>query len=86
MNIELEVEDIVIERQEACFDRACDEAYRRAIDLFGIDEDGHSTRLRLWETFNSWLEVALVMYTRVGSSHVYNFKARAMKNQEEDNG
>jgi len=62
-----------ITRQEANFDRACDEVHQYAIWYFGIDEDGHSNKLPDWER-NCRIEIEFTKYissyTRVGSTHV----------------
>jgi len=81
-----EPHEVIVSRQETGFDRACDEAFRRAVIHFGIDTDGHSTRLEEWARFDSWLEVSFKDYTRLGHEHLYTFEARAMKNTDEEEG
>lgn len=74
---------LTVTRAEAHFDRACDEAHRQAVSFFGIDDDGHSSRLPNWERFDSAIELTFKGYTRIGSEHAYRFCASAVKNDEE---
>ena len=74
--------ELRISRQEANFDRACDEAYRQAVSQFEIDEGGHSTRIRDWERSRCWIELRFLSYIRIGSSHCYIFEATTAKASE----
>jgi hypothetical protein len=78
-----DIEEIVVTRREANFDRACDEAYCQAVAYFGIDEDGHSDRVKDWERSDCWLEVEFSKYTRVGQDHCYKFLLHAEKHDPE---
>ncbi len=42
---------LIINRQDAHFDRACEGAAQRAIDAFDVDEDGHINGI--WESERS---------------------------------
>jgi len=78
------IETVHVLRQESNFDRACDLAYRIALDKFGIDEFGHSQRITEWERSSCWIELNFESYVRVGEGHLYIFKASAKKHVEED--
>jgi hypothetical protein len=78
-----DVEEIYISRLEANFDRACDTAYQRALWHFGIDQDGHSTKVKHWERSCCWIEVDFVTYKRIGSEHLYFFKISTARNEED---
>lgn len=73
MNLVIGVKyDVVVVREESGFDRACDTAYRRAISMYQIDEDGHSPMVG-WERSDCSLSVEFKGYKRTGNSHVYSF-------------
>ncbi len=65
--------EIVIIRQEANFDRACDQAHRQAIAYFGIDEDGYSAYVENWERSECCIKIDFKEYTRMGNQHHYSF-------------
>ena len=65
-----------VHRSEANFDRACDEAYRLAVMMFGIDENGRSGRVDGWESSTCWIDLEFVRYIRSGGVHDYAFTAR----------
>lgn len=70
---------IIVDREESNFDRACDSAYVMAVGMFGIDEDGHSSRINGWERSSCWIEVVFDSYVRHGSRHMYGFLAYPRK-------
>jgi len=70
---------IIVSRTESNFDRACNEAYKTAIMRFGIDENGHSDRIKRWERSSCWIDVIFSTYKRSGNDHVYLFFASAEK-------
>lgn len=82
MNIGDSIE-IIVNRDESHFDRACDSAYQRAVLLFGIDENGHSKRVKDWERSCCWIEIEFIRYKRIGSDHCYIFMAKTAKNEDE---
>jgi len=74
-----EIKKIRVTRSgEPNFDRACEEAYRRAVSEFGIDEFGYPADKR-FDRSSSSLEVQFVQYTHTGSMGgqelVYEFYA-----------
>jgi len=73
-------EEINISRSESNFDKACDSAYSMALNIFGINEDGHSLKLQEWERASCCIELSFVTYYRIGYSHTYTFSAKAIKN------
>lgn len=79
----LKSEKIVITRREANFDRACDEAYQRAVAMLGIDEDGHANRVKGWERSSCCIRVVFEKYEHIGSmvghEHNYYFRGEAVK-------
>lgn len=69
-------------RKEACFDRACDEAWRRAVSIARIDEDGHST-IEGWDRSSSYIEMEFVGYMKQGASdNLYTFKVTAKESED----
>lgn len=78
-----DVRDITITRFEANFDRACDEAYRLAVSMFGINEDGHSERIKDWERSRCWIQLDFVSYIRSGQEHCYTFFATPKKSEDD---
>lgn len=40
-----QIVEIVIDRTEPNFDKACEQAYKKACKIFGVDEDGHITNV-----------------------------------------
>jgi hypothetical protein len=71
-------------RQEANFDRACDEAFKSALCLFGIDEDGDSTRVAGWKRYSCRVDIAFNKYVRMGCEHCYSFTATTVKVVEDE--
>lgn len=66
---------VVITRSEANFDRACDEAYKYALQCFGIDQDGHSKLINGWERSQCCIEIKFREYLRMSNEHTYIFIA-----------
>jgi hypothetical protein len=79
-----EKHEIVVGRNESGFDRACDEAYRSALQKFRIDEDGHSSAVKGWERSQCWIELEFKSYSRSGCNHTYVFTASAKQNVDEE--
>lgn len=75
--------EIIVDRAESGFDRACDLAYSMAVNRFGIDDCGHSTYTPGWERSCCWIEIVFDKYVRIGNSHVYSFVAYAKKNVQD---
>ena len=73
MATKLHREHFRVERQEADFDRACDEAWRRYMSIIGMDDDGYATRVDGWERSRDEISVQFVGYVRWGSWHHYRF-------------
>ena len=71
-------------RDEANFDRACDMAWRLTINKFGIDEDGHSSRVEGYERSTCTPFMAFAGYVRIGASHLYTFDVWIDKTDEEE--
>lgn len=71
--------EIFVTRREANFDRACDEAYSQAIELLGINEDGHSSQVKGWERSNCCIRITFVRYQCLGSTHTYTFCGDAVQ-------
>lgn len=79
-----EKKDIYVIRDEANYDRACDSAWRTALHLFGINENGHSTDVEDWERSYCSLNIKFIQYSRSDSTHLYTFEAWAEKSEDED--
>jgi ATP-dependent Clp protease ATP-binding subunit ClpA len=82
----LAVRSVIVAREESDFDRACDAAYRMALDFFEIDESGNTAKVPGWRRATDSIVVVFVSY-RVsggmgGRQHIYTFEARAERNQE----
>ncbi len=82
-----DIEQIRVRRREPNFDRACDEAYRWAVSLFGIDEAGHAKDKR-FDRSSSCLKVQFKTYTHTGSmggqEYLYEFEAWMEKFEDEE--
>ncbi len=74
-----DIENIIVDRNESGFDRACDAAFRMAIARFGVDDNGHSSRVEGWERSQCWVEVEFLRYVRSGCNHTYTFSAMVRK-------
>ena len=72
--------EINVNRNEANFDRACDEAHRLACIQFGLDDDGYSYIVKDWERSNCLIQVCFKSYRHATSCHTYTFIAEAIKN------
>ena len=84
----LKSEEIVITRSESHFDRACDAANRRAVMIMGIDDCGHSKKIKGWERSCCSIRVTFKEYQSSsgmgGIEHNYTFLAEAVKFEEDD--
>lgn len=87
MKIKSAVKKIHVTRRESGFDRACEEAYSRALSLFAIDEDGHAKDKR-FDRSTSSLVVKFRDYRVNGSmggiSNTYVFDAWMENYGDED--
>lgn len=74
---------VTVTRQEANFDRACDEAYDRAVLVFGIDDCGHSAKVKGWDRSSCYVVVTFTSYCQTGGmggdSYTYEFQAEARR-------
>ena len=77
-------ESVIIERSETNFDKACDESRRMAFILFGINDDGHSYKLKEWSRSSSWIEVEFKSFISNGYNYTYIFDATAKLNVEDE--
>ena len=79
----LDSKPICIVRSEAGFDRACEDAYRMAVALLGIDGGGHSARIKGWDRSCCFVRMKFKRYRQSGSmagiSHLYTFRAEAVQ-------
>ena len=68
---------IAIIRDEPNFDRACDEAYRQALRIWDVDEDGHINGVPDSERSTDSIVVEFTKYHRTGGmggqSNIYDF-------------
>ena len=75
--------EIVVNREEAHFDQACDAATRGAVQRFGVNEYGHITNVEGAERCDSSIEMMFVDYHVSGGmggwTHYYRFKAKVIK-------
>ena len=70
-------------RQEANFDRACDQAMDFARLRFGVDECGHFAHVLDAPRSECCIEVEFLSYRAWGrNDHFYNFRACVRKNEE----
>jgi hypothetical protein len=79
--------DIIVSREEANFDRACDTAYRHALSQFQVDQDGHIKAVKDSERCRDSIEVQFVSYVLSGGmsgvSHTYMFQAWVSRCEED---
>lgn len=78
-----EKSELVVDRNEASFDRACDAAYHMALLRFGCDEDGHLNRVLDSERATDSIEIVFIGYHRTNHSHTYTFETWIERNKEE---
>ena len=81
-------EQIIVQRLEANFDRACDYAYRLALSRFGFDDCGRTDRLDLSD-FDRTTDSVCVTFVRYrqsggmgGREHIYEFEATITRENE----
>jgi hypothetical protein len=71
--------EIVVRRQEANFDCACDEAYKRALTIFDVNDDGRINGVSDSCQSSDTLYVVFIRHYHsgsiVGQEHVYLFEA-----------
>ena len=71
--------DFFITREEADYDRACDEAYRHALMLFDVDDCGHILSIKDSERSTDSIMVQFVKHCQHGGMsgrcHRYDFVA-----------
>ncbi len=75
----LDSTEISVPRSEANFDRACDTAYRMALNHFEITKEGHSHKVVGWERTSCCVQVEFKKYRRYGHDHYYIFEAKAVR-------
>lgn len=76
--------EILVIRTEPNFDRACDAAMDQAIRRFGVDSDGHFTKVEGAERSNSWIEIDFSKLRMTGRECVYRFVA-SVEQSPDDN-
>lgn len=83
-----DVEEIRVVRSEANFDRACDSAWARAVDLWGIDDNGRIPAPALldaavpWDRTTDSIRVAFIGYNAGCSGSVYTFSTYLQRADE----
>lgn len=81
----LKSEQIVVTRRESNFDRACEEAYGRAVVIMGIDDCGHSS-VKGWDRSSCCIRVVFDRYEHTGSmvghEYTYIFRGEAVKSED----
>lgn len=65
----------VIRYYEPNFDKACEAAYRDALMIFGVDDDGHFTNVENSARSTDTLIIEFKSYRQVGSDYIYLFDA-----------
>lgn len=77
---------IRIEDSRPDFDKACNDAYRDAVNIFGIHVDGYSTKAEFIRNIDT-VYVKFVSYEHIGSmighSHVYKFETWIEREEDE---
>lgn len=66
--------EIYLDRPD--LDKVSDMAYIRALDLLGIDENGHSSRVIGWDRSQCVISLEFIKYIRTGNEHCYFFKTK----------
>ena len=83
----LKREKIIVTRKESNFERACEEAYSRAVMIMGIDDCGHSDCVKGWDRSSCVIRVVFERYEHTGSmvghEHNYIFRGEAVKGGDE---
>lgn len=78
---------IHIRRSEADFDRATDQAYVRALSIFGVTVEGHFTEVRESKRSDDTLVVSFTGYqcrgSMAGIEHIYDFQAWVEKYKDD---
>jgi hypothetical protein len=76
---------VTVDAKKVGVDHACREAIRRALIMFGVDEDGHFENVEVYRNAAS-VRVVFVGYSAVGGmsgwSHVYEFSAWVESSEE----
>lgn len=84
----IEPKPIFVQRQDANFDRACDHANGMALVIFGIDEDGHSTKYPEYERSRDSIHVLFKSYKcmlgMTGADHIYTYMTWVERGDDED--
>lgn len=75
---------VTIERQESSFDRACDNAYRMALMMFGSDDDGYLTNVKDNCRTTDCVCCEFKSYSRYGHSHLYMFDVWVERAEDDD--
>lgn len=86
--VRTESERVYVTRREVGFDRACEEAYRLALSVFGCDEDGHFRKLKGFPRSTSCLVVEFVKFRHGGGMGgqelTYEFEAWVESCEDEE--
>jgi uncharacterized protein (DUF1330 family) len=68
------------------FDRAADEAYNTACQMFGVDDDGYCKYVEDWNRSTDMIIIEFKSYrhtgSMVGQDHIYTFVAWIERNEE----
>lgn len=76
--------EIQVYRQESHFDRACETAYQYALSVFGANENGYLTNVKI-DRSEATIFVEFLQYRRSasmgGSGHTYTFETWVEKNE-----
>jgi hypothetical protein len=84
----LKSEEIYITRKEPNFDRACDEAQTQAVHVMGIDDSGHSKKIKKWDRSRCSIDVTFKEFKASsgmgGCEYTYIFLAEAVSCEDEE--
>jgi hypothetical protein len=79
--------DFYIRRQETNFDRACDDAQSRALEMLGADDYGHMNKVPGWHRSTDAISIKFISLSMDGSmmgwGYSYKFECTAFRNEEE---
>jgi len=79
--------DIIVHDTRPDFDRACESAYKQALYIFKINEDGHCEHKDYKDDFlrtNSSINVQFITYISRGYQQTYKFQIWMEKEDLED--
>ena len=76
---------IIVTRQDAHFDRACESAARQTIGAFDVDGDGHINGVKDSVRSRDSIEIKFIGYdvsiSMGGWHHVYEFTSKVISNE-----